>query len=158
MKLNQLGRIAVLFLLAMFAQGSTQATSSGDTVKALLMKMEREWDDTAVTKNAGVLKRILADDWTYWDTKSNFKTKAQVISELKASTEECDPVALDDLFVRVYANAAVVTGREAGKCRDVKAGSTQTSHQRFTDVFIKRNGRWQCVATHESPIADDKRQ
>jgi len=157
MKLRQMGGIVVVFLLTMFAQRSIQAKSAGDTVKAILMKMEREWDDTAVTKNASVLERILADDWTYWDTESHFKTKSQMIAELKASTEECEPMALDDLSVRVYGNAAVVTGREAGNCRDVKAGSTQNFHQRFTDVFIKRNGRWQCVATHESPIPDDKR-
>jgi hypothetical protein len=42
--------------------------------------------------------------------------------------------------------------------RGPKAGSTETSHQRFTDVSIKRNGRWQSVAIHESPIPDDKRQ
>jgi ketosteroid isomerase-like protein len=147
-----------VFLLSMFVHGPIHAMSASDSaVKALLLKMEREWDDAAVAKNASVLERILADDWTYWDTQSHFKTKAQGIAEIKGSSEECEPVVLDDLAVRIYGNAAVVTGREAGRCRDLKAGSAQSFHQRFTDVFIKRNGRWQCVATHESPIPDDKR-
>jgi ketosteroid isomerase-like protein len=149
----------VMFLLAVFARGPVHAMSPGDSeVKALLMKLEREWDDATVAKNASVVERILADDWTYWDTQSRFKTKTQELAEIKGRSEECEPMVLDDLSVRVYGNAAVVTGREAGRCRDVKAGSVEAFHQRFTDTFIKRRGRWQCVATHESPISEDKRQ
>jgi hypothetical protein len=33
------------------------------------------------------------------------------------------------------------------------AGKETTDQNRFTDTWIKRDGRWQCVAAHNSTIA-----
>jgi hypothetical protein len=33
------------------------------------------------------------------------------------------------------------------------AGQDVSGQNRFTDTFIKRDGKWQCVATHVSVVA-----
>ena len=71
--------MSVALLATMSAEPPNSKRSEDAAVKALLTRMERDWDDVAVTKNTSVLERILADDWTYWDTQSRFKTKAQEI-------------------------------------------------------------------------------
>jgi hypothetical protein len=51
-----------------------------------------------------------------------------------------------------YANVAVVTGRNTVKgtfARKDISGPT-----RFTDVFVWRDGRWQCVATQFGRITN----
>ena len=52
----------------------------------------------------------------------------------------------DDFRIRVYRDSAVVTAitRTKGKFMEQEF-STQ---ERATDVFVKRDGRWQCVLTH----------
>jgi ketosteroid isomerase-like protein len=52
---------------------------------------------------------------------------------------------LEDMRVRICGNAAVVTGRNVLQAS--LKGKDTSGPYRFTDVFVKRDGRWQCVAT-----------
>ena len=58
--------------------------------------------------------------------------------------------SIDDLNIRVFGDIAVVAGRSvlAGSYQGKKASATQ----RFTGVFIKRDGRWQAVASQGTQI------
>ena len=53
----------------------------------------------------------------------------------------------DDLKVQMHQGTAVIRGR-AGWSEP----SGQRTQIRFTDTWLKRDGRWQCIATHESSI------
>jgi hypothetical protein len=55
---------------------------------------------------------------------------------------------VDDIQVRVFGDAAVVTGRTHG-VGDF-AGTPYDVVIRFTDTFVRRVGRWQAVASHSS--------
>lgn len=52
---------------------------------------------------------------------------------------------LADLHVRIYGATAYVRGIGINSQNGRPAGRT-----RFTDIFLYRDGRWQCVAGHES--------
>jgi ketosteroid isomerase-like protein len=56
----------------------------------------------------------------------------------------------DDMKVRIYGDAAVVTGRNTTK--ETLNGKDTSGQERWTDTWIKKAGRWQCVATHSSNI------
>ena len=58
-----------------------------------------------------LLDRMLADDWMATGSHGSFSTKAQEIADLKSGDFKVTSLADDDRKVRVYANAAVVTGR-----------------------------------------------
>src|SRR5262245_46232188 len=92
---------------------------------------------------------ILAPDWSVIDLAGNVLSKAQVMKEF-GGDRKIESGSLDDLSVRLYGDAAVVTGRSSF------TGSYQGKHasvtQRFTDVFIKRDGHWQVVASHATQI------
>ena len=53
--------------------------------------------------------------------------------------------------VRVYGDAAVVTGTIRAKIS--VGGKEQTSTDLYTEVFVKKGGKWQCVTVHVSPAA-----
>lgn len=56
----------------------------------------------------------------------------------------------EDLKVHVYEGFATVTG-----INDFVAtykGKDSSCRCRFTDVFVKRDGRWQVVASHVSKV------
>jgi ketosteroid isomerase-like protein len=57
----------------------------------------------------------------------------------------------DDFKVRVYGDAAVVTFRITYKSQS--KGKDTSGQERITDTRVKLAGRWQCVASHESRIA-----
>jgi len=58
---------------------------------------------------------------------------------------------VDDVSVTVIGETAIVRGRTAAT--GVVNGKAMSTRLRFTDVFIKRGGRWQAVASHASPLA-----
>jgi hypothetical protein len=51
---------------------------------------------------------------------------------------------------RVYGKTAVVTGLVTSTYKN--ADHQIVVRSRFTDVFVKRNGRWQLVAGHSSRL------
>jgi ketosteroid isomerase-like protein len=56
----------------------------------------------------------------------------------------------DDFTVKVYGNTAVVwfTLRLVG----LKQGQRAELLLRYTDVWVMRDGRWQCVSAHSTRI------
>jgi hypothetical protein len=58
----------------------------------------------------------------------------------------------NNIKVRVYGNAAIVTGLgiRAGTSKGVSFKDRQIL---WTDTFIKKDGRWQCVASQGTLVA-----
>jgi ketosteroid isomerase-like protein len=65
---------------------------------------------------------------------------------IKSGVLTHDVMESEGLRVRVYKDSAVVTAvtRTKGKFM----GQEFSTRERATDVFVKRDGRWQCVLTH----------
>jgi ketosteroid isomerase-like protein len=57
----------------------------------------------------------------------------------------------EDMKVQVYRDTAVVTYRSTDKGN--YKGNDISGRYRWTDVFVKRNGRWQVVSTQGTRIA-----
>ncbi len=104
-----------------------------------------------VEVDTAALDKILADDLTYTHSSGQVDTKAQFIASLKSGQLRYESVTTDEVKVRVDGDAAVVTGRGMMK---VKAGDRELNMPiRFTDVYVKRRGRWQMVAWQSTRIA-----
>ena len=77
-------------------------------------------------------------------------TKAQDLARVKNSST-ASPSVLSDMKVHVYGDTAVVTG--VNTTNWTADGKQVVGPIRFTDVFVKREGRWQVVASHGSKVA-----
>ena len=115
-----------------------------------LINLENEWADAWVKRDVAFFERIEADDYT-WTSPWGVWTKAQDLAELKSGDSVITSWVLDEMKVRVYGNAAVVTGRSTIK--ETHKGEDWSRQERWTDTWVKRDGRWQCVAGHSSEIA-----
>ncbi len=110
-----------------------------------LVKLEKEFAQ-AVTKNdADAVDGFLADDWIIVDPDGGIIDKARFLGVIKSGVLSHELMESADLRVRLYGNTAVVTGLTTtkGKFR----GQDFASCERATDIFVKRNDRWQCVFT-----------
>ncbi len=139
--------VALVTPLLAFGQGTPQAAapSKSSSVEKELIKLEEGWGDAWVKCDVAFLDRILADDYTEMDSDGSVSTKAQSLADLKSGDFKCTSSVNDDYKVRVYGNAAVVTGRLTMKAQ--YKGKDISGQYRWTDTFIKRAGHWQCVAT-----------
>jgi ketosteroid isomerase-like protein len=137
--------VVLIFGVAILAQ------AQAESVEQELTKIEKGWADAMVKLDFAFLDRILAEDYLYTDYDGNVLTKAQNLAPLKSGEYVVTSAVNDEIKVRVYGDAAVVTGRWTGK--ETIKGKDISGQYRWTDTFIKRDGRWQCVATHDSKIA-----
>lgn len=67
-----------------------------------------------------------------------------------AKTNTWSSVEYTDLKVTVFGQTAIATGTFTGK--GTIAGKPADVRERFTDTWVMANGKWLCVATHDSPL------
>lgn len=136
--------IALVFGAAILAQTQTES------VEQELIKLGKEWADALVKRDVAFLDQIYADDYIGTDSNGNVFTKAQEIASVKSGDYAIISSVLDDVTVHVYRDAAVYFGRSSDKAQF--KGKDISGQYRWTDTWIKRDGRWQCVASHGSRI------
>ncbi len=117
---------------------------------AILLYMEREWNDADLKRDYAWHERTYADDFSAVSSRTGtLSTKPEDIASSKKST--LDFAELSDLDVRVEGSNGVVTGINHVKGKDDK-GASFDRQIRFTDTFVKRDGRWMVWATQGTDI------
>jgi ketosteroid isomerase-like protein len=127
------------------------AKTQTESVEQELIKLENGWADALVKRDVAFLDQILADDFMTTSSAGIVSTKAQIIASMESGEYVFFSAVLDDIKVRIYGDVAVVTGRNTVK--SMRKGKDISGQERWTDTWIKREGRWHCVATHNSMIA-----
>lgn len=119
-----------------------------------VLKLDNEWNEAYPRRDVSALDRIIADDWVCIDGSGLVITKRHLLERVKSSVAFYDPHKFDDITLRMFKDAAIVTGRLSGK----KRGDDGTFYveQRYTRVYIKRNDRWQSVATQVTVAKDER--
>ncbi len=129
--------VALLCLPLASGRALAQASSS---VEQDIIKLEQAATDAQFKKDRAALERLLADDYLYTHSNGSVLNKAQEIAQSMSSDVQWTDSKLADLKVRIFGDAAVLTGRQTiqGTAKGYVPGP-----RRITDMFVKRNGRWQ---------------
>ena len=136
-------RVVMALTLALTAAGAALAQAPADSVGRRILELDRLRFAADRRADAAALDSLLADDVTYVRSSGAVDGKAEYLRALGATGQYAlDSLVPADLSVRVFGEAAVVTGRLIVKLRAQPAPYTI----RFTDVWARRRGRWQLVA------------
>ncbi len=120
--------------------------------QGVLAYMEREWNDSWLKHDPTWIERNYASDASDVSSSTGaYMTKAQSVADARGDKSVLRSLDLSDLNVRVEGNTAVVTGVNHVVGSDAQ-GKPMDRRVRFTDVFIKRDGRWQVWATQGTVI------
>jgi ketosteroid isomerase-like protein len=138
------GLVVLVFGAAILAQTKTES------VEQELIKLENEWADAWVKNDIAFQDRIMADDYTWTSSWGMVFTKADNLKLVKSGEDVIISWLLSDMKVRVYGDAAVVTG--CSTLKETYKGKDVSGQERWTHTWVKRAGRWQCVAGHSSEI------
>jgi len=133
--------LAVICLLPLWAQTATEKE---------LIKVENDWNAAIMKHDVKVLESLYATEYHATDATGQTYNKVEGIQADASPGTVITSALLSDLKVHIYGQTGVVTGINTIKAtsdgKDVGGG------YRFTDVFVKRDGRWQCVATQGTKI------
>jgi ketosteroid isomerase-like protein len=143
----------VLFTVFSSLPGQRENESSAqNNAEQELRRLENEWLNSYLRGDKQTFDRIVADDFTRTDESGKFATKAEERALVQAPPASVNAsLTNEDMQVRVYGNAAIVTGRIVSKVQ-----GTLGFQSRFTDTFIKRGERWEVVARHYSRVPAER--
>ncbi len=147
-----LSLIATLFFLGC-EMAEQEPSRNNDETEKEIRQLENHRLQAMIQADTSALDSILADDLTYTHTNGWVDTKEQFIGWLESGELNYESISTDDVKVRVYAAAAVVTGRAAVK---IKVNGQEKNLQiRFIDVYVKRKGHWQMVAWQSTRLPQE---
>jgi len=126
---------------------STARPESNNTAEQTVLKLTQEWLDAEDRVDRAALNRIIADDFLGTGPTGATVSKTDVIPG-EGSGGHGLAISGLDIKVRVFGDTAIATGRGVPKVQD-------RPELRFTVVFVKRADRWQMVAGHLSPVAQE---
>lgn len=136
-----------LFLLSLsFAVGQQASKASGteDAIK----KNEQNWAQATIKEGATAVDQYEADDILTTDPSGRVTDKAQDKTDLSSNDLKFQSMELSDLIVHVYGNTAVAAGTNT--LTGTYKGQDISGKYRFTDTWVKRNGKWQVVASQST--------
>jgi ketosteroid isomerase-like protein len=140
----------VLGLAAAFTAPVEVAAQSGN-VEQTLLQLERDWEQANAKNDLAALDRILAPEFVSTDSDGRLATRADVMTRRKSGAVKFATFTQDDYKVHLLGDTAIVTGRSTVK--GIRDGRDWSGQERFTDVFLRRDGRWLAVSTHASRVA-----
>jgi ketosteroid isomerase-like protein len=115
-----------------------------------LVSLERAWDAAFSAKNVRFIERVLADEFVATYVDGSRGDKAAELAQTLDFDQQVNSASMDEFRVRVYGETAVVwfTKHMSGP----KSGKVVSVAYRFVDVFVKRDGRWQCVSSQSTRL------
>ena len=116
-----------------------------------LLTLEKAFGEAIVKNDVEGIGRIVTDDWIIIDPNGEIVDRVRFLDVIKSGALTHDIMESEDLRVRVYGDSAVVTAITSTKGKFI--GQEFSTRERATDVFIKRDRRWQCVLTHLTKFA-----
>jgi uncharacterized protein (TIGR02246 family) len=136
-------RAALALACAIAVAGSAAAQPAADPVKAVREANTRRFA-AMVRADAAELGRVLADDLTYVHSTGELNDKAQFLAAIASKATQYRSIEPWETGVRVFGEAAVVTGRASMKV--TAKGQDLAFVARYTAVYVRRDGAWKLAA------------
>ena len=118
-------------------------------VEQKLRRMNEEWIEAVINKDASTLDRLMDERCLFTEALAG-DDKAQFIADIESGDLEVNSLVRDNVEVRVYGSTAVMTALDATdwkyKGRHIKG------YYRVVNVYAERGGVWQIVAIQASHI------
>ena len=133
----------VILALAVPASMLAQQSKAEKEVRAALEEF-RQANLKGGAEGAAILEKSLADEYTRISTEGNVFNKAQALDSIRTGKTRYESIEYSNLKISIYGKTAVATEIVTSKGRTYGVGTSPTG-VRWTQVLVKRNGKWQPV-------------
>lgn len=123
-----------------------QAASEADVHE--FQRLETVWNDAHERGDGDALESLWADDLEIAVPHMPMLTRAEAAKFAHSGRMKFERYRTSGLHVRVYGDAAVVTGR-LQRLRSMN-GKESSDDWRFTKVYVRQAQKWRVVAFHAS--------
>lgn len=151
MRFLPFGITLVFALTVLVASERVSAQSASERDKQDLGKLEKVWNEAHEHGDADALQRLWAEDLEVAVPRMPVMIKTDAVAFARSGRMKFLRYATSDINVRVYGDAAVVTGR-LQRTRTLN-GQEVSDDWRFTKVYTRQEHTWRVVSFHASEAA-----
>ena len=140
----------LLFAAALLA---IAVTLHADDVEEL-RRLDKELSVATWTGDARWFEQNLGDDFVLITPDGATRSKRDVVSEISAPGMKMDPFDPIEVQIRVYGDSGIINGRVLQR---FTLGRVRYANDlRYTDVYVKKKGRWLLMSGHLSNVGARK--
>lgn len=143
-------RLIAVSFMAFLAGCASLAPASADAVVAALTAQADRWDRAIVAKDRAAIEANMAEDFRQIDSAGNLETKASFVEGLVSPELTIEPYTVEEFDVRLYGDVALLSGRT--RMKGSYAGKPFTTHYRYIDIYVRRDGAWKIVSVQTSRL------
>jgi ketosteroid isomerase-like protein len=143
--------LSCVFAAACVLTVSASQRPPAESDQQTLVRLEQGWNDAFYKKDIAFIQNILADEFVATYDDGSRGDKAKELALVSEFNQQVQSAIQDEFTVKVYRDTAVVwfTLHVVG----IKQGQRAELTLRYTDVWVIRDGRWQCVSTHSTRVS-----
>jgi hypothetical protein len=108
-----------------------------------IIVLDRKRMNAMAEQDIATLDNLLADDLVYTHSSARIDTKESLIGGMRTGSTVYRSVVPSDVKAQDCGDAVVLTG--VARISVQSGGNALNFGVRFTDVYARRNGRWQMV-------------
>ena len=108
-----------------------------------IIDLDRKRMQAMAAKDVATLEAVLADDLIYTHSSARLDTKQSLIGAMVSGATAYTGVEPSGVKAQDLGDAVVLTG--IAEIKVVSNGTPNAFGVRFTDVYARRDGRWQMV-------------
>lgn len=112
--------------------------------------MVRAWDASMVANDSLAIGSFMTDDWIIVGPDGSVDGRERFLGLIASGDLTHDTMTSEDLIIRVLGDSAIVVAR--GVSAGAYRGRPFREHERSSNLFVRREGRWVCALTHLSSI------
>jgi hypothetical protein len=118
----------------------------------MIIDLDRKRMDAMGAKDIAFLGEVLGDDLFYVHSSARIDTKASLIGNMQSGATVYQSVVPSDVKAQDLGDAVVLTG--VAQIKVHSGGKPMAFGVRFTDVYAKRNGKWQMIVWQSTKLPE----
>jgi ketosteroid isomerase-like protein len=111
-----------------------------------IIAMENLWNQMQLNHDAPAMEKMLDAEFVLTDYDGSLLNKTQFLHSIKDMSIKLTQEVSEGMKLHQHGNTVVITG--ATREKGTQNGKPFAHSGRFTDTWIRKDGRWLCVASH----------
>jgi len=150
MKLILLATVAAVFLVGLV---SAQTAKKNEALGQEIRKLDQAEADALLRKDVPALEKLWAEDFTVNNPRNTIsKGREAVIALIRDGSIDYSSFEREIETMLFYRDSVIVMGLEIIKPAGKAAMVGQTVRRRFTNIWMKRKGKWLLTVRHANII------
>src|SRR5262245_63726142 len=143
--------LACSIAVAALVANTLPAAATADETQALIA-VDKKMQHAFVTRDVAALDSIFTDDYVLVLWNGRERTKQDILTDVRSPDVHWEVNETSGWKVRVHGDLAIVVATLHQK--GVDHGQAFDSNVKFSDTYIRENGKWRNVHAHASKAVD----